>query len=52
MLLKKKNKYKNNKFSKKELIKTNKNLRKRIIFINEKNLINGCANITGGGLDR
>ena len=39
-----------NNFLKKELIKTNKNLCKRNIKFIEKNLIHGCAHITGGGL--
>ena len=41
---------KSNKFLKKELIRPTKIYVKEISIINEKNLINGCANITGGGL--
>ncbi len=50
-LLKKKNiKLKKNNFLKKELIKPTKIYVKEINYLNSKNLINGCANITGGGL--
>ena len=38
------------KFLKKELIRPTKIYSKELSIINEKNLINGCANITGGGL--
>ena len=41
---------KSNKFLKKELIRPTKIYVKELLIINEKNLINGCANITGGGL--
>ena len=41
---------KSNKFLKKELIRPTKIYVKELSIINEKNLINGCANITGGGL--
>ena len=37
-------------FLKKELIKPTKIYVKEILDLTEKNLINGCANITGGGL--
>ena len=50
-LLKKKNiKINNNKFIKKELIKPTKIYVKEILKIINKNILNGCANITGGGL--
>jgi len=39
-----------NKFLKKELIKPTKIYVKEILNLNNKNIINGCANITGGGL--
>ena len=39
-----------NNFLKRELIKPTKIYTKEILLLNEKNLINGCANITGGGL--
>ena len=41
---------KENKFLKTELIRPTKIYVKELSNINEKNLINGCANITGGGL--
>ena len=41
---------KTNKFLRKELIRPTKIYSKELSIINEKNLINGCANITGGGL--
>ena len=40
----------NNFFLKKELIKPTKIYVKNVLKLVEKNLINGCANITGGGL--
>jgi phosphoribosylformylglycinamidine cyclo-ligase len=40
----------NNKFLKKELIKPTKIYVKEVLNLINKNLINGCANITGGGL--
>ena len=49
-ILKKKNKLHMSKFLKKNLIKPTKIYVKEINKINSKNLINGCANITGGGL--
>ena len=51
-LIKKKNiNIKKNKFLKKELIKPTKIYVKEILRMLDKNLINGCANITGGGLE-
>ena len=50
LLKKKRINIKNNRFLKKELIKPTKILCKRDIRFNKKNLLNGCANITGGGL--
>ncbi len=50
ILKKKKINIKNNKFLKKELLKPTKIYVKEIIKLTDKNLINGCANITGGGL--
>ncbi len=41
---------KKNKFLKKELIKPTKIYVKEVLNLINKNLINGCANITGGGL--
>ncbi len=41
---------KENKFLKKELIKPTKIYVKEVLKLIEKKLINGCANITGGGL--
>ncbi len=50
-ILKKKNiKIKKNSFLKKELLKPTKIYVKEILNLNEKKLINGCANITGGGI--
>tara|TARA_B100000900_G_scaffold351048_1_gene317951 strand:+ start:105 stop:1133 length:1029 start_codon:yes stop_codon:yes gene_type:complete len=39
-----------NSYLKKELIKPTKIYVKEILNLNQKNLINGCANITGGGI--
>ncbi len=50
VLKKKKIKINNNKFLKKELLTPTKIYVKEVIKLIEKNLINGCANITGGGL--
>ncbi|MDC0216127.1 phosphoribosylformylglycinamidine cyclo-ligase [Candidatus Pelagibacter sp.] len=50
ILNKKKIKLLNNKFLKKELLKPTKIYVKEILSLNQQNLINGCANITGGGL--
>ena len=41
---------KKNKFLKKELIKPTKIYVKEILNLIDKNLLNGCANITGGGV--
>ncbi len=51
LLKKKRINFKTNKFLKQELIRPTKIYVKEILKINEKNLINGCANITGGGLE-
>jgi len=50
VLKKKKINLKNNKFLKKELIKPTKIYVKEVLNLINNNLINGCANITGGGL--
>ena len=50
LLLKKKINIKNNKFLKKELIRPTKIYVKEVLRLIDKNLINSCANITGGGL--
>ncbi len=50
VLKKKKLNFKKSKFLKGELIRPTKIYVKELSLINEKNLINGCANITGGGL--
>ena len=50
ILNKKKINFKKNKFLKKELIRPTKIYVKELSLINNKNLVNGCANITGGGL--
>ena len=50
LIKKKKINLKTNKFLKEELIRPTKIYVKELSIINEKNLINGCANITGGGL--
>ena len=50
ILNKKKINLKKNKFLKKELLKPTKIYVKEILNLIKKNLINGCANITGGGL--
>ncbi len=50
LLKKKKINLKTNKFLKNELIRPTKIYVKELSLINQKNLINGCANITGGGL--
>ena len=50
ILNKKKINFKKNKFLKEELIKPTKIYVKELSLINNKNLVNGCANITGGGL--
>ncbi len=50
LIIKKKINIKKNKFLKTELLKPTKIYVKEIIKLIEKNLINGCANITGGGI--
>ena len=50
LIKKKKINLKTSKFLKDELIRPTKIYVKELSLINEKNLINGCANITGGGL--
>jgi phosphoribosylaminoimidazole synthetase len=50
LLKKKKIDIKKNNFLKSELLKPTKIYVKEIIKLTDKNLINGCANITGGGL--
>ena len=50
VLKKKKINIKKNLFLKKELIKPTKIYVKEVLSLIEKNLLNGCANITGGGL--
>ena len=50
VLIKKKINLKRNNFLKKELIKPTKIYVNEILKLTENNLINGCANITGGGL--
>ena len=50
LLKKNKIKFKKNKFLKKELIKPTKIYVREILNLIDKKLINGCANITGGGL--
>ena len=50
IIAKKKINIKKNRYLKKELIKPTKIYVKEILGLINKNLINGCANITGGGL--
>jgi len=50
LINKKKINIKNDKFLKVELLKPTKIYVKEVLKLIEKNLINGCANITGGGL--
>ena len=50
LLNKKKINFKKNKFLKKELLKPTKIYVKELLKLIDKNLINGCAHITGGGL--
>jgi phosphoribosylformylglycinamidine cyclo-ligase len=50
VLKKKKINLKNNKFLRKELLKPTKIYVKEVLNLINNNLINGCANITGGGL--
>ena len=51
LIKKKKINLKRNNFLKKELLKPTKIYVKEILNLINKNLINGCANITGGGLE-
>ncbi len=51
LINKKKINIKKDKFLKKELLKPTKIYVKEILKLIDKNLINGCANITGGGLE-
>jgi len=51
ILNKKKINFIKNKFLKNELLKPTKIYVKEILELHKKNLINGCANITGGGLE-
>ena len=51
LLKKKKININKNKFLKKELIRPTKIYVKEVLKIIDKNLLNGCANITGGGLN-
>ena len=51
ILKKKKINLKNNKFLRKELLKPTKIYVKEVLDLINKNFINGCANITGGGLE-
>jgi len=50
ILKKKKINIKKNKFLKKELIKPTKIYVNEILSLHKKNMLNGCANITGGGI--
>ena len=50
ILAKKKINIKKNKFLKTELLKPTKIYVDEVLKLNKKNLLNGCANITGGGL--
>ena len=50
ILKKKKINFKKNNFLKKELLRPTKIYTKEVLSLNEKNFINGCANITGGGI--
>ena len=50
LIKKKKININRNKFLKKELIKPTKIYVKEVLNLLEKNILNGCANITGGGL--
>ena len=51
ILNKKKMNFTKNKFLKNELLKPTKIYVKEVLKLHKKNLINGCANITGGGLE-
>jgi len=50
LIRKKKIKLNKNKFLKKELLKPTKIYVKEVLSLVNKNILNGCANITGGGL--
>ena len=50
ILKKKKINFKKNKFLREELLKPTKIYVKEIVSMSKKNLIKGCANITGGGI--
>ena len=50
LIKKKKINIKKNKFLKKELLKPKKIYVKEVLSLLDKNILNGCANITGGGL--
>ena len=50
LIKKKKITLKKNKFLKKELLKPTKIYVKEVLSLLDKNILNGCANITGGGL--
>ena len=51
LIKKKKINIKKNKFLKKELLKPTKIYVKEVLSLLDKNILNGCANITGGGLE-
>ena len=51
ILTKRKINFTKNKFLKNELLKPTKIYVKEILGLHKKNLVNGCANITGGGLE-
>ena len=51
IIKKKKIRIKKNNFLKKELIKPTKIYVKEVLKLVDKNILNGCANITGGGID-
>ena len=51
VIKKKKIKLKQNRFLRKELLKPTKIYVKEILNLVNRNLINGCANITGGGIE-
>ena len=50
LIKKKKININKNKFLKKELLKPTKIYVKEVLSLIDKNILNGCANITGGGL--
>ena len=51
LLKKRKINIKKNNFLKKELLKPTKIYVQEVLKLNNRNLINGCANITGGGIE-